>query len=233
MAHKYLMITILLGLLGISHLALATQVKPVREFGQVSASVSLKGYTPISVKGDRISHLRGITGMYETYNDDNAGIVFIKPSENLKDPFSITLTTENNQIYTLHLTPKDGLPDAIVLQPPSIKKTEPRQFEKATPYTQLLTGLMKAMRNHAPLEDFETLGVRAKPRRLPGLQLTLIAIYNGSELRGKVYVIKNCSPHWITLSETQFYSPGDRAIALSAFSLAPHQTAELYKVVSR
>ena len=99
---------------------------------------------------------------------------------------------------------------------------------KAHQITALMTSMMSG---HLP-KGYEQKKHYGQVRRLnQGLMLTPKATLNGMELTGEVYALYNGGSLPLDLHESWFSDNGVKAISLSATTLAPKQSATLYRVL--
>lgn len=228
-------IGLLLTCLSLSTVCFALQEKSITNNGSATAFVSIKGLTRIAIDSDRISHVLGPDGAYELKEDDKQGAIFVHPiNDYQKKPFTLFLSTENNQNYVLRLIPRNQNADTILLEPLDSINPAAQRWETASPYTEAVTHLMSDMVNHNSPEGYAVdTSFKSKKQYLGNVAtLKLAQIYSGAYLQGYVYCLTNTSSETITLSEREFYQPGDRAIALSNTLIMPEGQTWLYKVRS-
>ncbi|HVV69603.1 MAG TPA: type-F conjugative transfer system secretin TraK [Gammaproteobacteria bacterium] len=197
----------------------------------VKANISALEPTRISVAGDRISSIRGVEGAYTYKNDNSLGAIFIKPSEAYQHKsFYIFIATEQNHSYVLQLTPTSAAAGFLVLQP---KPTSPSPSSQETdsPYETQLSNLMRLMVNGTGSDEYAMNLVHSNVQRWnKQLNISVLAVFEGSELQGTVYRIKNRSHQLVSLNELLFYRSGDRAIALQNDQIPAQGQTLLYKV---
>ncbi len=198
----------------------------------IKASISSAEPTRIAVADDRIRALRGVEGAYTYQNDTVQGAVFIKPTESYQHkPFYVFISTEQNHNYVLQLTPKVGSASILVLQPRQTNNTTSPWDNSPSSETQLVQ-LVRTMVNGKDSDDYAMTVVNsAKNQRWNSqFNVRLLAVFDGAQFQGSVYRITNRSHQTMQLNESQFYRPGDRAIALQNDQLLPKGETLLYKV---
>lgn len=94
----------------------AALIYPLNDLKVIEVPISQSGLTRITVKGDRISNVFGVTGEYVMEPDETKGQVFIRPMEPALNPISLTLTTEGGHTQDLRLVPKNQAPEALILK---------------------------------------------------------------------------------------------------------------------
>nr|MBA3814758.1 type-F conjugative transfer system secretin TraK [Alphaproteobacteria bacterium] len=72
----------------------AAQIHPLNDLKVIEVPISQTGLTRITVKGDRIADVFGMSGEYVMEADEVQGQVFIRPLEPALNPISLTVTTE-------------------------------------------------------------------------------------------------------------------------------------------
>ncbi len=215
----------------------ALQTKPIQNNETVSATVAQKGRTRLFVEGDRIASLHGTPNAYVYKNDDIHGQVFIMPTLAYQHkPFSLFITTESGKTYGLKLNPKNTLAESIMLRPKG-NSGEARRWETASSYNHTIIRLIRYMVNDISPEGYEVAKIaEATKSRVYYLgnkaELKPLAIYRGVHLRGEIYQYRNPLNRPITVTETEFYRPGTRAIAIDRHTIPAHGTTTVYGVMS-
>lgn len=186
----------------------ALQKKAMNDNQTALFKVSAKELTRIFVEGDRIQSARGLEGNYQLTKDETQGAIFIKPAQ--FKPFNVFVTTEAGHNYTLLLTPIDIPSEVIQLKPLSPIKAKAESWEKNTPYSDAIIQLMKSMVNEVPVPDgYAMIHVNAdKPKKLhSGMTMQLKTLYQGNELQGEIWRIKNIYCRSMQLKKSDFYQP--------------------------
>tara|TARA_R110000868_G_scaffold368790_4_gene631929 strand:+ start:348 stop:1007 length:660 start_codon:yes stop_codon:yes gene_type:complete len=213
----------------------ALQVKSAINNGTITANVSSTDITRIMIKGDRIQSVRGVKGAYTRENDNNRGEVYIQPTTPYQHrAFTLLINTELGRHYTLLLNPMSVPSDTLMLVARGVIEQKAAKFENSSPYEITISNLIRSMRTGSRPEGYSIRTVNEKKRYLYGniAYIKLNKVYQGYNLRGEIWEIKNTRPHMITLTERAFYKPGTRAISLEAMNIASHGTTYLYRVVS-
>lgn len=254
-------LTILIPALLFSGVASA-QTLIVENNSQISAEISAKELTRISVAGDRITLVRGSEGAYQISNDPVQGAIFIRPiivqpivhkmCPVLRDKdkkqcpkiknhvnhlrtFYLFISTEQGRHYVFHLTPLYSKPaDIIVLKPEELEQKAAKTWETSEDYPQTLVHLLNAILQQKTPPGYIH-NVFKKPKEFTFGQhcnLKLTEQYTGAHLSVNVYQLTNHSRQSETLAEKDLYQSGDRAIYLQEHNLAPRQTIQLIKVIS-
>ena len=212
----------------------ALQTKDIKDNQTAFFKISMKELTRIFVEGDRIQSVRGLEGNYQLTKNEAHGAIFIKPIQ-LK-PFNVFLTTEAGHNYTLFLTPIDIPSEVIQLKPLSPVKVRAEQWEKNSPYVDAIIQLITSMANVTKEpEGYAVIHVNAdKPKKLPsGMTMQLKTVYQGNDLQGEIWQIKNAYCHPVKIKIREFYQSNVRAIALQDEHLKNCGSTYLYRVVGR
>lgn len=210
------------------------QTKTIDDNGSANVTVSTTGLTRIAVQNDRIAHVRGVNGAYTYENDNDQGAVFIQPTPAYqKKQFILFISTEQGHNYVLHVTPSPVTADTIFLKPVGVINPQAKQWETSSPYTDVLTQLVNDMANHKSPEGYSVTPVSGKTQYLGNVAtLRLQNVYSGAHLQGLIYSIRNRIEQPVTVTESEFYQAGDRAIAIENLTIPPKGTTWLYKVRS-
>jgi hypothetical protein len=94
---------------------------------------------------------------------------------------------------------------------------------------------MKSMHNNSPLEGFTISPAKvSKLKRKPKGQLIkrLDTVYLGEKLSGEIWFVENQTGKVVTLSESDFYEKGVRAVAILYKDLPNTTSTQVYRVVS-
>lgn len=224
------------GLKNIKNIAKSTKNAKTISFAdneQINVSLSKVDINRISIQGDKIQSLNGPTGLYTAKNDPN-GAAYLTLYANT--PFILYVSTVNNHSLSLFITPQAAVGRTIVLIPTSPTKTADH-LEDNSVYQKLMITLMNAMINKKALDDY----AYSEPKKTKSVKSTdffgmaslkPIAFYNGAELNGIIYEIKNKTREPITLRPSYFYQSGVRAIALSTQTIESNATDLLYEIVN-
>lgn len=212
----------------------ALQTKLIRNNETVSAYVAQQGKTRLFVTGDRIASLHGTSNAYVYKNDEVHGQVFIVPTIAYRHkPFSVFITTELGKTYGVTLNPRNTLVESIMLKPRS-KRGGARRWETTSNYDEMIVRLMRYMVNGMSPEGYEVTKITKGKVYSLGHIATLkpLALYRGAHLRGEMYQCRNRLNHPITVTETEFYQTGTRAIAIDRHTIPAHGSAIVYGVMS-
>lgn len=216
---------------------------------QVSVILSNVDVNRISIKGDKIQHVNGPTGLY-TAKTDGIGAVFL--TVYTRSPFTVYLSTVKGHSVSLFIAPRSMVGKTIVLRPTTII-TQTAHWEKNSAYQGLLITLMNGMVNHQAPEGYAYKDIKKikeikeiqeikKTKNIKKAQsvdffgianITPIAMFTGAHLIGVVSIIHNKTRKPITLKPSYFYSHGVRSVALSCQTIRPLGTGLLYKIVGR
>lgn len=227
--------TLMLLPLLISIPSYALQVKSAINNATISAKISSTDVTRIMVQGDRIQSVRGVKGAYTRENDNNRGEIYIQPTSFYQHrAFTLLINTELGRHYTLLLNPMSVPSDTLMLEPRGVNEAQAAKFENSSPYEITISHLIRDMRLGSRPEGYSVRTVNNKKRYLYGniAYIQLKTIYQGLNLRGEIWEVRNTRSQTITLTERDFYKVGTRAISLETMDIAPHGTTYLYRVVS-
>lgn len=216
--------------------AFSLQRLPVEEGSTITATVSKKALNCISVEGDRIVSVKGITGEFQMDKDPQIGQIYLQPTTTNEDAsIEIFITTELGKTYALSLNISDMGAETIILIPSdcNVENAEAESFEKSNPYEVVLVNIIKAMHGDVPLGGYLKKDFNKKMHRVQEAEVLHCTSYLGSQLQGIKMQISNDTDHEINLQECDFYEPGIRAITLLSKRLCIGERTYAYIVKDR
>jgi type-F conjugative transfer system secretin TraK len=214
----------------------STQILWMNEQKRLEADIGMEVMNRLAVANDRIVNVFGDDGAFVAQTDDNTGQVFIKSTpENLQKPLSMTIITENGATQDLTLNLRQTKAATIILKSPYKNK---HALEEGVlpgnlpPITSLQEQEIQVLRK-AVLGELPKAGGKyvAPKRKSHFLKIKHQMRLQAGNLWVDVFELKNITQEPQVLLEKTFYQTGDRAIALSAQTLAPKEQALLYALV--
>jgi hypothetical protein len=220
----------------------ASQVLNLAENKRVEAAICPDSMNRIAIANDRITHIFGDEGTFESQNDENIGQVFLKPTlENGTKNLSLTLITEQGITQDLTLKPtaksattlifKNPGPSGVASAVRADQKFEtggiiqnPLNVDPLTGFSPeknfnlqdyLLVLLKQTVAGLLPLQDTAFLDDRYISRTSPdGFEMSYHQSYTAGSYGVFVFHVKNTTKTAIEMYEKSFYQPGDLAISL-------------------
>ena len=192
---------------------------------RVEAIISLNQLNRIKVMDDRITQVFGDENTFSIDTDTETGQIFIKPKDEKR--LFLTIVTENGESIDLALNPVEMHAQTLVL-----KTTPPQQTlsHRAEPLTSQIIHLITAMNEGNAIDGFTCLKA-SKEQNLGFLNLELQSLYQGDNLNGEIWVIKNTSHKIQYLTEKQFAEDASiLAVAVKTLVLEPKSSTQLFKV---
>jgi hypothetical protein len=197
---------------------------PMNDQQVMEASISNKGLTRLSVKGDIIQDIFvypfmiGNVVTSESIQLHKSGHVFIAP-DGIKEPFYLTVITQKGQVQDLKLSPSVQKSAPLVLTLP-VPEDNPQEAAKES---------KKVLEKHllAVLQGIPPRGFTAgSPEDVPPLKMgdlkgTPSAVYTLGRERLAVYTLENTGEKNIMLMPEVFLSPSDLAVVFDNPILAP------------
>jgi hypothetical protein len=157
-----------------------------------------------------------------------------KPIHAVK-PFYLFISTEQGHHYVLNLTPRyHQQADMLVIKPQESVTEAAKIWETSDAYSQTLIRLVDAI-IHQKIPDGYTQFTLNKPKEWSvgsQLNLKLTDRYIGAHWDVDIYQITNHSRQTVTITESELFKAGDRAIYLKKTILSPKQSIQMIKVVS-
>jgi len=217
-----------------SHLVYAIQIKPVKDNRTVLVNISSKEQSRLFVYNDRISAVRGLDGAYDIKKDEKQGDIYIKPSSYYQHKaFNLFITTEAGHTYNVLATPLDIPAETIELKPLSPSHIIASRWEKNSPFAETIINLINAMVNEANPDGYAVVSLgKVKPKRLSNcLTMQLLTLYQGDQLQGEIWLIKNESKVNVRIRPRDFYQDNVLGASIQNEELKPNAKALLYRVV--
>ena len=236
----------------------ASQVLKLAENKRVEAAICPDSMNRIAIANDRITHIFGDEGTFESQNDENTGQVFLKPTmENGVKSLSLTLITEQGITQDLTLKPTAKSATTLIFKNPdasgtaSALKTDqrfetrgmtqnpvnvdpPPGFSPEKNFNlqdHLLVLLKQAVAGQLPLQDTAFLDDGYISRTGPdGFEISYHQSYAAGSYGVLVFHVKNTTKTVIEIQEKSFYQPGDLAISLQTRMLPAGAETLLYVV---
>jgi type-F conjugative transfer system secretin TraK len=113
----------------------------------------------------------------------------------------------------------------------STPSANPLSVEADIPKANLITTLMTSMMSGQVPHGYEQKKHYGQVRRLnQGLMLTPRLTLNGMEFKGEVFTLYNGGKLALDLQESWFSEKGVKAVSLSSTTIAPKQSAQLYRI---
>ena len=228
--------------------ALTTQ--PFKENADVEIVLSNQNYNRLVVRHDKIlqahfpegalafelSRHKGEADWEQEGEADGSMYVMAANPE----PFTLFITTQSGRHFSATIKSDASLGQTVEFIPetkapqvasPALKT--PKK-EVITPLASPIKALMSQMISNQKPQGFDTKRHFGRVIRLQqGLMLTPKVTYNGLELSGEVLELYNGGRQALDINESWFAAEGVKAISLSQATLAPKQTARLYRVTER
>jgi len=229
---KFLSLTLSLLLLATS--AHALQIKQATDNAKITATLSAKEISRISVPKDRIRMSSGDENV-EITNDTNSGDIYIKPKEPpLSKPLNLFITTEKGFTYQLLLVPKDVPSEQIIVRNEAVTGTgqDAQIFEKKSPFHHSVIEVLKATIGTTALPVGYTKNyVKApKPERQKQFKYHPIYHVNGSSLQGIALQVQNTGNETAILRERYLFTGGQLAVYFPKAELKANETTGVYIV---
>jgi len=189
---------------------------PMNDNQVMEASISNKGLTRLSVKGDSIQDIfvypfmigNVVTG--ESIQLHKSGHVFIAP-DGIKEPFYLTVITQKGQVQDLKLSPVTQKSAPLVLNLPApeenVEKTEKENRKVLEKY------VLAALQGIPP-RGFKVVTFPDDAGREVGdIHLTPVASYTSSSHRLNVFDLENKGDKDIALMPEFFMASNDLSVA--------------------
>jgi len=220
-------------LLAVSASAAALQVIDVADGHTVTAKVSARELTRVSMAGDgRIARVWGLGEQMSVEPDKDGGQVFIRPVAGAAaGPFSFFVRDDAGATYTVVAVPVDMPSDAIVLKAAGSARNE-RGAEHS--FVGTLRALVRAMALGQEPYGYTATTMGREVALWAEARVVLERRYAG-ELAGEVYRLTNTSSEPMRVDERELgqLAADVQAIAIARHELAPNESTAVYLVRGR
>jgi type-F conjugative transfer system secretin TraK len=222
--------------LGLGLMALvSTSAQAIQNFNLVDhqrteIQLSNRQMNRIAVKGDRIQQVFGADEHFHIETDEHGGQIFLKfLSDQMLEPVSLTIVTEAGLTQDLTLMP-DDMDAQTVLFKPGVGMDGNEENEISESREDKIVALISAMAAGDRLEgyDIKAIGPGEENESEPAFKA--IKTYEGESFKGIIYCLQNAGETVLNVTEQDVALPRDLAISLSATSIAPGQSVQLYVV---
>lgn len=220
----------MLVLLALSAPSSALQVIDVADGRTVTANVSARELTRVSMADERrIVRVWGLEERMSVEPDKDGGQVFIRPTQGPSPrPFSFFVKDDTGATYTVVAVPVDMPSDAIVLK---ASRSLNAARGDAQPFVRALKALIRSVALGSEPDGY-TMAVVERPVPLwREARLVLERRYEG-ERSAEVYRLTNTSDRQMRIDEREFGVLADdiEAVALDQHVLEPGESTALYLV---
>ena len=214
--------------------ATALQVKEGVEGEVLTANISLREMTRLSVEGARVKTLRFRDGDLEVEKDDDTGQMFIGPGDFSGKPINAFLLDNKGRNFGLLLQPVDMPADSIVIKERgALRQSGGTKLEKSGAYERVVKNMVLAM-----AADGQPAGVEIREKReevvlWKDTRLTLQRLYLAATIVGERYVLSNIGKGPVTIAEQELFRKGVLAISIETMNLAPGDSTSVFIVRER
>jgi type-F conjugative transfer system secretin TraK len=193
---------------------------------RINANIALNQLNRIQVFEDRITQVFGDDDTFSSETDTENGQIFIKAKD--EKPLFLTVVTEKGASIDLALNPIEIEAQTLILKTTAPLRQDPHDEKKS--YSDKIVGLIKAMHQGSSIDGFTRIKA-CKQECVEPLTLELQSIYQGDEIQGEVWSVRNTTHKTQTLTEKQFFTEPDIvALALKTLILEPNASTTLFKV---
>ena len=191
------------------------------------------------VKNDKINSANCLQGFCGVSYDPSGGVYLtLGEAARYSSGLSIFLSTESGQHFTVIGMPVRTVGKTVEFSISGGSSVKAREFEKKTPYQEMLVQIITAMINYRegePLSDAWTVTDIPNDQSIEpdqkGLLIQPIQIFTGGLFQGVVYSVKNATDEFVRLTTKQFYQRSMVAGALSQMGLKKGEMGYFYGVI--
>ena len=222
--HHAPLLAIAFGLASTAH---ADEFRETADNAQVACTVSAHELTRIALIGDQFASVSKISSGtpyndFAVTNEPLRGDIYLSvPPAFAASKVGFFATTRKGMVYKFSCTIEPIDAQQIFVTNPALAKNDAASWEAQTPQLTSAVRLIQAMATNATLPGFEVRQMAARPVRVGGLELQLIAQYRGAALAGKAIRIVNRTSKPATLAPRDLESEGAVAVSLGSDVLLP------------
>lgn len=208
---------------------------PVSDGAAVEVTVSAKELTRLTMTdGRHIAKVWAVEGAMQAQPDADTGEVYIRPLDKAPgQAFSFFVRDEFGSTYTLAARVAD-LPSQTVRLKPAARSVPAAIASGTTADTHLqrIKTLIRGMASQ-PRAVTPDYSIESVDRSLPlwkDAEVQLLQRWNGSPLKGEIWLLRNRSKEELRLDEARFAAvyPDVSAVAIDTPVLAPGASTEVY-----
>lgn len=233
--------------LGIAILAFALTAAPAHadqlveaaDNAQIDCLLSRGELTRIALVDDGFANVSKMASGYP-YNDFSVthepvrGDIYISvPLQYASDKVSFFATSKAGYVYKFACRAEMAGASQIFISNPALAKSEARDWEEETGPETATIRLIEAMATDAVLPGFTARQKIGRPKVTGGLEVQLIAQYDGAQLSGQHFLIRNKSAQALDLTRERDAPAGALAFAYGADTLGPGQSASAFLVFAK
>ncbi|MEM9093940.1 MAG: type-F conjugative transfer system secretin TraK [Pseudomonadota bacterium] len=217
-----ILVTLLVATLALCN-ASAQQIADVADGGIVSGYVSAGGVTRISFTGDQAASSpmsQGGTGPgFSLVHEPSTGDLYLTLAREPRHgeragAVSFFVTTKAGFTYQVELSAKDVPSTQIEIRNPALAAKRAERLAVAVPLEARVVSLTRAMWAGALADGYEIKRVAFRERAAGSLRIAVRALYEGSDLTGRILSVRNPSRGTVDAPETLFMAPGVLAVTL-------------------
>lgn len=226
------LLTCLLATLSCGTYAVTSQT--FHENADLTVSLSNNNYNRLVVKNDKIIKAHFPEGTMIVKGEED-GSLYVMAVRN--EPFTLFLTTEGGHHLSATVNSENALGKTIEFVPQQAATPVKKSFLPMTVQAPDATNISDLMTNMMSQKELSGFSIRHHYGRAIRLQQGLVLLpkltYLGAGISGEVFELYNGSSKPIDLVESWFAERDVKAVALSETTLAPKQSARVYRVVER
>ncbi|KTD47791.1 type-F conjugative transfer system secretin TraK [Legionella quateirensis] len=217
----------------LSQASIAATSISIKDNSDIALTLSQANYNRLVVKNDKIVEAVFPPNAMGIKRDEQDGSVYVMLTAT--NPFTLFLTTESGRHFSVTLNGEDTLGKTIELVPLQVvvQKTNPVK-NVSLPGAAIPESIVSLITHMERREYIQGVNVKHQYGRVErwkgGLTLLPKESWEGSDLKGEIIEVYNSSKEPLKLSESWFANDSVKAIKFSKATLAPKETAMLYRV---
>ena len=172
---------------------------------------------------------------FEVTHEPVRGDIYVSvPLQYASAKVSFFATSSAGHVYKFACKVEGGEASQLFVTNPALARPDAAEWEGQAPTRdEAAIRLIEAMASDAVLPGFRARAELSRPRRTDSLEVQQVAEYDGAELTGQAFTLRNLGPTAIALSSEREAPAGALAFAFGRDTLAPGETTQAFLVFAK
>ncbi|MEL6878699.1 MAG: type-F conjugative transfer system secretin TraK [Pseudomonadota bacterium] len=169
---------------------------------------------------------------FEVTHEPVRGDIYVSvPLQYASAKVSFFATSSAGHVYKFACRVEGEEASQVFVSNPALAKSDAADWEKGTPGRDDATlRLVEAMASDAVLPGYRARAALSRPRRTGSLEIQQVAKYEGAELTGQAFTLRNLGSETIDLASERDAPAGALAFAYGRDALDPGETTQAFLV---
>ena len=172
---------------------------------------------------------------FEVTHEPVRGDIYVSvPLQYASAKVSFFATSSAGHVYKFACKVDGEEASQLFVTNPALARPDAAEWEGQAPTRdEAAIRLIEAMASDAVLPGFRARAELSRPRRTDSLEVQQVAEYDGAELTGQAFTLRNLGPTAIALSSEREAPAGALAFAFGRDTLAPGETTQAFLVFAK